>query len=417
MRSMMVGSPLVVVAPHPDDEALGAGGLISFAARQGVDVHVVLLTSGDGFRQDAERYYMALEVTSEEYIHLAYERQQESRRAMGRFGIAPEKVHFLGFPDGGLDSMWLSVWRDHTWQSPTTKAHAVHYLNAYAGDEHHPYQGHALFSTLTRLLEQINPSMVVMPHPMDQHPDHWAAGAFATLATWAAGREGRVAQRFGYLVHWPGWPLPPAYRPQLPQVPPDPLTSSNLPPWYELNLSVEDVELKRQSLMTYESQVELIKPFLLAFARRSEVYQADHDIAPSLGLASWAIPRMDRLGRWMGRDNALRTVEISMDRFSAKGHVELSKPWRNGWRLRINCHLIPTGTLYDWWWPEPAYDHLWSEQVGQTDIWWTRPGPAGWETASAVMVGVYVYDGDRMIGRSPVRVVAYSAKKDFGRNL
>src|SRR5580704_2711504 len=38
---------IIVVAPHPDDEILGAGGLIQQACAAGAEVHVIYLTSGD----------------------------------------------------------------------------------------------------------------------------------------------------------------------------------------------------------------------------------------------------------------------------------------------------------------------------------------------------------------------------------
>jgi LmbE family N-acetylglucosaminyl deacetylase len=38
---------IVVVAPHPDDETLGAGGLIARAAREGREVRVVACTDGE----------------------------------------------------------------------------------------------------------------------------------------------------------------------------------------------------------------------------------------------------------------------------------------------------------------------------------------------------------------------------------
>src|SRR5436309_73025 len=40
---------LLVVAPHPDDEVLAAGGLIHHVVSIGGQVRVVYLTDGDGF--------------------------------------------------------------------------------------------------------------------------------------------------------------------------------------------------------------------------------------------------------------------------------------------------------------------------------------------------------------------------------
>ncbi|MEA2060808.1 MAG: PIG-L family deacetylase, partial [Thermodesulfobacteriota bacterium] len=38
--------PYLVFSPHPDDETLGMGGVIALAARSGIEVHVVFVTSG-----------------------------------------------------------------------------------------------------------------------------------------------------------------------------------------------------------------------------------------------------------------------------------------------------------------------------------------------------------------------------------
>ena len=40
---------LLVVAPHPDDETLGAGGLMERVHESGGRVNVVYLTDGDGY--------------------------------------------------------------------------------------------------------------------------------------------------------------------------------------------------------------------------------------------------------------------------------------------------------------------------------------------------------------------------------
>lgn len=42
------GRDVLVVAPHPDDEALGAGGSVHLLARAGARVTVVVMTRGDG---------------------------------------------------------------------------------------------------------------------------------------------------------------------------------------------------------------------------------------------------------------------------------------------------------------------------------------------------------------------------------
>ncbi len=44
---------LLVLAAHPDDETLGAGGLVAMAARAGMPVRVVVATDGEGSHPDA----------------------------------------------------------------------------------------------------------------------------------------------------------------------------------------------------------------------------------------------------------------------------------------------------------------------------------------------------------------------------
>ena len=49
------GERLLVIAPHPDDETLGAGGLIQRVVSAHATVRVVLVTAGDGY-VEAVRY-------------------------------------------------------------------------------------------------------------------------------------------------------------------------------------------------------------------------------------------------------------------------------------------------------------------------------------------------------------------------
>ena len=56
-RDEIVGAaPLLVLAPHPDDESLGCGGLIAESCARGRDVHVAILTDGTGSHPSSPSY-------------------------------------------------------------------------------------------------------------------------------------------------------------------------------------------------------------------------------------------------------------------------------------------------------------------------------------------------------------------------
>jgi LmbE family N-acetylglucosaminyl deacetylase len=77
---------VAVVAPHPDDETLGAGGAIRLHQRSGAEVHVIVVTDGGGARpsdRDTARY--------------AATRAAELRDAMARLGV--RLVTSLHFPE------------------------------------------------------------------------------------------------------------------------------------------------------------------------------------------------------------------------------------------------------------------------------------------------------------------------------
>ena len=87
---------LVVVAPHPDDESLGCGGLIAWAAAQGRTVELVYLTNGERSHPGSRRYPPK---------RLGHLRQTEARAAAASLGVPASRLHFLGLPDSGLDGL------------------------------------------------------------------------------------------------------------------------------------------------------------------------------------------------------------------------------------------------------------------------------------------------------------------------
>jgi len=78
----------VVVAPHPDDETLAAGGLIGWLRSAGVEVTVVAVTDG-------ERAYG-------ETPGLAAVRAREQAAALEVLGVAEGRIVRLRLPDSGL---------------------------------------------------------------------------------------------------------------------------------------------------------------------------------------------------------------------------------------------------------------------------------------------------------------------------
>ena len=83
---------LVVVAAHPDDESLGAAGLVARLAAGGATVSVIVATDGESSHPDS---------STRRPQDLALQRRTELVHALGV--IAPgAALRFLGLPDGGL---------------------------------------------------------------------------------------------------------------------------------------------------------------------------------------------------------------------------------------------------------------------------------------------------------------------------
>lgn len=82
----------LIIAPHPDDEALGCGGMIHRMVNQGRDVHVVILTGGEK---------SLAEVDDEE---LKSTRRRLALQAAIHLGLAEDNIHFLAYPDGGVSA-------------------------------------------------------------------------------------------------------------------------------------------------------------------------------------------------------------------------------------------------------------------------------------------------------------------------
>lgn len=119
---------VLVLAPHPDDEAIGCGGALCLAADRGERIVVAFLTSGElGLPQLPEQDAWRV-------------REAEAERAAPLLGVA--RTVFLRQPD------WML-------------------------GEHLP----EALSQLERLVADEDVDRVYLPHRRDAHPDHIAAAA------------------------------------------------------------------------------------------------------------------------------------------------------------------------------------------------------------------------------------------------
>lgn len=149
---------LVVVGAHPDDETLGAGGLIHTTARTGRRVEVVTATAGEGSHPHSSAHPRK---------RLADVRRSELRAAIAE--LCPDAmIRCLDFPDGEVA--------------------------AHVGE------------LVDMLVEAIGTdgSDVVLCAPWrgDGHPDHEAAGRAAAIA--AARTDALLLEYPVWLWHWGG---------------------------------------------------------------------------------------------------------------------------------------------------------------------------------------------------------------------
>lgn len=107
---------MLIIAPHPDDETLGCGGVINKYSRQGIHIEVLILTDG-----------IDKEIRHREFVH--------AMKCLGNITF-----HFAGCPEGKLmddkDKM-KSIFRHH--------------------------------------IEMVKPELILLPYILDKHVDHKAS--------------------------------------------------------------------------------------------------------------------------------------------------------------------------------------------------------------------------------------------------
>ena len=322
------GQRLLVFAPHPDDETLGAAGLMRQARLRGDDVRVVIITNGDGFRISAAQEFHELTVPPKDFVRYGYLRQGEARTALGVLGVPASHVYFLGYPDRGLMPMWINHWSPH---SPVASAYTAETHTPYtdAATPNAPYCGAALLSDIKEQMLADRPTDIYVTHPNDDHPDHAAASVFVRTALMQLRAAGlpwaQTARLHYYLVHRGDWPVPQGLHENAALLPPGPMSALDTH-WSALPLSLRDTQKKYAAIKRYHSQVEMSSRFLYSFARQNELFGTigQDNQAPGLAVVPDGRLHMDgRAADWAGQAPVVLdpTGDTVMRAFQSSGDI------------------------------------------------------------------------------------------------
>ncbi len=285
---------LMVFAPHPDDESLGAGGLIQRALSLGGKAKVVFMTNGDGYPEGVELLDHISHPTAKDYREYGDERRVEAGHATAALGLLEGDVIFLGFPDGGLTNLWKTFRSDsHSYRSPFTLEKRPPPSEVIVPKT--DYNGHDLKKEIKRVLDDFKPNLLVVPAPRDQHPDHSSTYHFVIEALRSLQKKGTGPKPavITYLVHFGQWPVGQGSGTGSTLKPPRrfPGRETN---WVSFALNPKEREVKRKAILKHHSQMLVMGRFLLSFARDNELFVVDRQ-AGNRGLKRGQQGRLSRV--------------------------------------------------------------------------------------------------------------------------
>ncbi|WP_052050697.1 PIG-L deacetylase family protein [Leptolyngbya sp. KIOST-1] len=204
-----IEAPVLVVAPHPDDETLGCGGAIAQLRSQGCAVRVLVVSDGANSHPRSRLYPPS---------RLRALRQAETLTALAGLGVEATEVTFLGLPDGSVPHLVGAPPRRHSAAAPLALAQCQHYLGLSA------------------------PQTIFLPYQFDPHRDH--------RATWQLIRGAAAAlPQPPRMIEYPIWDWDPQQRQPL---------GSGYRAW-RLDISAQ-LGLKQRAIHCYRSQTTALIP-------------------------------------------------------------------------------------------------------------------------------------------------------------
>lgn len=215
------GARILVIAPHPDDESLGAGGLIQQALAVGADVRVIFVTDGDNNPWPQRWLEWRWRIDDECRRRWGARRRTEALRAIKQLGLSESQAEFFALPDAEL----LPLWRK---------------------------RDAAVLDNFMRAFAAWPADVLIPPSPKDRHPDHRAAFHFSREALMRLDLHPAI---FSYLIH-PGW-------------------LSAEPSGCLLHLTREQQAAKLRAILCHETQTSLSRSRFSSYASPEETFVAE----------------------------------------------------------------------------------------------------------------------------------------------
>ncbi len=265
---------LMVFSPHPDDESLGAAGLIQRVIKTGGSVKVVFMTNGDGFPEAVEMGGHISNPTARDFREYGEDRMYESRKALATLGMKESDVIFLGFPDGGLTALRSKHGgKQNAYTSPTTRENRPSSFAVVVPQAGYTAEG--LQIEVERVFSDFRPNMLATTGPEDTHPDHASTHFFVKRAWKHLHKEHPEFKPTWliYLIHYGEWPMAQGLGTRSKLDPPE--TYPHKEKWISFPLTPEETATKRKALLEYQTQMIVMGRYLLSFARANELFRYD----------------------------------------------------------------------------------------------------------------------------------------------
>ena len=281
---------ILLLAPHPDDEVLSAGGLLQQAVERGAAVRILYATRGENNPWAQRVHERRWHLGPADRARWGSLRWEEVLAALECLGLPGACARPLFLPDQGLTDLLM--------------------------------QGNpALIGALAEEITRWRPTVSLVPATRDTHPDHGALGVAAHFALAHSQHPGPPIRALEYVVHGRREPAPSGSE--------------------RVSLTRLQRERKRIAILCHRSQLHLRRRFMLGFARDTETFRAlssDRDMNLSHPVQQVFVTGDSlhvEVARQMAFGAARPELLIAFEGGGAKGRLSVSFDARAGWaRLR-----------------------------------------------------------------------------------